>query len=266
MSWYLKLSQQPLQILIFLTPFIIVYELGMWRHLTDTTTGQTKLIDVSAYEQINFVFELFGVNSGGWYLPGIMLIVVLITLQILQRQSWRLHLGIPLVMFIESFILALPLLVFDQIIRRLVSSEGLPAISIGNPCLSEVLSSTDLSSLSWQTRLILSIGAGLYEELLFRMILIAVIHSIGLHVFKISHNKAALAAIVISAVGFMFYHPQIHVAGEIQINLVIFYLISGVYFGWLYVARGFGIAAGTHALYDIMVIILLPLLAGVKAG
>ena len=61
----------------------------------------------------------------------------------------------------------------------------------------------------------------------------------------------------ISAVLFALYHPLKTGAGVLEIRRAAFFLLAGVYFGVLYVVRGFGIAVATHALYDIAVVVLL---------
>jgi hypothetical protein len=36
----------------------------------------------------------------------------------------------------------------------------------------------------------------------------------------------------------------------------VFYLASGAYFSMVYILRGFGIVAATHAVYDVFVVLL----------
>jgi hypothetical protein len=39
---------------------------------------------------------------------------------------------------------------------------------------------------------------------------------------------------------------------------MLFLTAAGLYFGMLYILRGFGITVGTHALYDVLVLVMLP--------
>jgi membrane protease YdiL (CAAX protease family) len=104
---------------------------------------------------------------------------------------------------------------------------------------------------------VLSIGAGIYEELLFRMVAIALVHFVLVDVFRFSHRFGAVSAILLSALAFTLYHGVIG-DGEtgVQWTSAVFFFISGLYFAGLFVVRGFGIAVGVHAAYDILVTVL----------
>lgn len=264
---YFTLSQQPLQILAFLLPLIIAYELGTWRYVQDPATGKVSIIQISAYQQLNSFFELFGIPAAVWYLPGLALIAILVVQHVIQRHSWTIHVGVPLVMFIEAVALAVPLLVLDNLIRRLIGPEGLmhftdefgtAAFATAPPASSgAAMQVKALGQMAWQTRLVLSIGAGLYEELLFRMVIMLVLHTVCVSVCKWSGRTAVIVAVVGSSLAFTFYHPAWYSDGLVP-YLAVFYFLCGVYFAALYASRGFGIVAGTHAAYDIIVIVILP--------
>ena len=42
----------------------------------------------------------------------------------------------------------------------------------------------------------------------------------------------------------------------VHIRKTIFYVLAGVYLACIYVYRGFGIVAGAHAMYDVLVVTL----------
>ncbi len=65
-------------------------------------------------------------------------------------------------------------------------------------------------------------------------------------------------AVVVSAAAFTAYHPLRDATGAFSMPRVTFYLLAGLYFGAVYVVRGFGIVVGVHAFYDIMVVSMLP--------
>ena len=184
------------------------------------------------------------------------LVTVLLFWHVLARDPWEVHLGVPLVMLIESFLLAMPILVLDQMINRLFAGDS--------PAAMALVSGPPLESLSWQARLTLSVGAGLYEELVFRMIVIAVVHMALVDLGKVKSGQGAVIALILSAVAFTFYH-DLHVNGVIQPRLIVFYFTSGLFFASVYVVRGFGVVVGAHAVYDTLVIVILPLLSGSSA-
>lgn len=257
LPWYFTLSKQPLQILLFLLPLIALYAIGTWYYGTDPRTG--AVITISAYERLVDFYAIFGVT--GLYLPGITLIIVFLVWHFLKHDTWELHPGVPLVMWVESWILALPLLVTDQVLTRLGSSNGLIRIAVITPEFAGLALTGTLADYPWQTRLVLGIGAGLYEELLFRMVGIALFHFILVDIVRLKNTLGLTFAIILSALAFTFYHDlSPGPAGILNLQLAFFYFICGLYFGALFVIRGFGIAVGTHAAYDILVIVILPLL------
>ena len=141
-------------------------------------------------------------------------------------------------MWVESALLALPLLLIAQL---LTGVHEFSAISLQEQAAEPSL----------LARLAVGIGAGLYEELAFRWLFIAVIHTIACDVFKASHRVGLTIAIIISALAFMYYHP---IEGA-PVGRMIFYLIGGLYFGTIFVVRGFGIVAATHAIYNVVVVL-----------
>lgn len=98
---------------------------------------------------------------------------------------------------------------------------------------------------------VLGLGAGLYEELLFRLVGVGagfVLLSRGLRVDRV---WALVTALLASSVLFSAYH-HLGVGGEPWSQKVfVFRFLAGLILGWLFWLRGFGVAAWTHALYDV---------------
>ena len=101
------------------------------------------------------------------------------------------------------------------------------------------------------------LGAGVYEELLFRLLLLPLLAWV-LRQTKLSPAAAMSVAVLLSSLLFAAAH---HVGpyGEPFTSVGSFYpkfffrTLAGIFFGLLFVYRGFGIAAGTHAGYDLLV-------------
>ena len=74
-------------------------------------------------------------------------------------------------------------------------------------------------------KLAVSIGAGLYEELVFRMLLIAFIHTVVCNVFKQSNLAGITAGILISAILFALYHDLPN-AGSLSAITLFFYSVN----------------------------------------
>jgi hypothetical protein len=105
------------------------------------------------------------------------------------------------------------------------------------------------------TRLMLALGAGIYEELLFRVILVSGIAALAERLFGWGRGAAGTVAVVMSATIFSAFHYIGPYGDALRLDSFLFRLLGGVAFSVLYLLRGFGIAAWTHALYDMLVLL-----------
>jgi membrane protease YdiL (CAAX protease family) len=96
------------------------------------------------------------------------------------------------------------------------------------------------------------IGAGIYEEVLFRLVLYS-----GLAFLLRLAFVPSILAVPIAAAGSAALFSAAHHVGPFgepyQGQVFLFRLLAGVYFAVVYRLRGFGVAAGAHALYDVVV-------------
>jgi hypothetical protein len=112
-----------------------------------------------------------------------------------------------------------------------------------------------VAQLSVRDQVVLSLGAGLYEELLFRVLLVgglaALFAAVGMRKKNAGIASALLAAFLFSA--FHYIGPY---AYPLELQSFVFRFVAGVAFSGLFLLRGFGIAAWTHALYDVFLVLL----------
>lgn len=101
-------------------------------------------------------------------------------------------------------------------------------------------------------QLTLSFGAGLYEELLFRVLLFGGMAALFRALEQKPWISFALAALVSSGL-FAAAHHVGPLGEPWQWHRFSFRLVSGGLFSGLYLARGFGVTALTHGLYDVWV-------------
>ncbi|MCA9273675.1 MAG: CPBP family intramembrane metalloprotease [Phycisphaerales bacterium] len=233
---YWTTSTSPLQVLVFLLPFVAFYEIGslVWQRELGATNLEARRI-------LSTLFEIFGVV--GVHLPAVALIAVLLSWQVIGRRAWRVDgrgLG---VMAVESVVWALPVLVLAAMTGLLGGGGGEGGIG----------------SLPAGSRATIAVGAGVYEELVFRFALIAVVHTVLVDFSGMRQKLGDWFAVGFSALVFAAYH-RAEVGGHIVFPALIFYLASGVYLGSLFLGRGLGIAAGAHAIYDLIVLVALPTL------
>lgn len=246
------LSTRPLHILVFLLPLVIAYEVGSAVFLAGDQAGAARMI--RAERLLSSFFEVFGV--GGLYLPGLLLVVVLLIWHVLTRDPWRVKFPVPAWMTVESVFWTMPLLVIGQMVFRLFQSPPqlvAPVLAGGVTGSSEAT----LGALSKPALATIAFGAGLYEELLFRLVGIAVIHAIAADVLRIKDGPAKAIAIFISAAAFALYHDVMLASGGLDPARLAIFTLAGLYFGTIFVLRGFGIVVAVHALYDLAVLVLL---------
>jgi len=235
---YWQLSQRPLQSLVFLLPMMVLYEVGTILFASDPTTGTTQFI--YARSLLQDFFDWFGVT--GYYLPGIITVTVLLTWHIVRRDPWDVDLRACFWMAVETLLLALPLFVFALVLFRAPNASAIVP-GIGQAAMP-----------TWQQQLVFSIGAGIYEELLFRLIAIALLHMLLVDALALPEKWGATLAVMISAGLFALYHFS--ESNPFTWGKCLFYTGAGVYFAAVYVLRGFGVVAGTHAVYDVLVVLL----------
>ena len=101
-------------------------------------------------------------------------------------------------------------------------------------------------------RLVISTGAGLHEELLFRLLALPLVSWLLVHAIGLTRTTALIGAVLLSSFGFSLAH---HLAGEPFSAFAFTYrLVAGLVFSTLFVTRGFAVTAWAHAAYDFSVL------------
>jgi CAAX prenyl protease-like protein len=106
------------------------------------------------------------------------------------------------------------------------------------------------------TQIMISLGAGIYEELVFRVLLVSGIALACRVLFGWKDRSSAAVATVLGAIIFSGFHYIGPYGDPFQLSSFTFRAVAGLLFTGIYLARGFGIAAWSHALYDVMLAIL----------
>lgn len=113
--------------------------------------------------------------------------------------------------------------------------------------------STGIESLNILQLYALSLGAGLYEELFFRVILVSLLIGI-MNLFIKNKNSVVSLSIVTAALIFSGVHYIGFYGDTFTLHSFLFRFLFGLGLNLIYVKRGFGIAAWTHAVYDLIVV------------
>jgi len=224
---YFQQSELPLVSLSFLLPMIVLYEIGTYYFASDWARHtETRVL---AFNLLRQFLAMFGAT--GRYLPCFAVCFILLSWHIARRDRWQLQVGTNFLMCIESALLALPILAIGSIV-----GHYLPLYAPGH---------------SLKGGLVLALGAGIYEELVFRLIAFTLLNILLVDMLKIEKKWAYLLIVVGSSILFALYHYWSPQSAPFLWSDCIFRTICGGYFGVLFMSRGFGITAGTHAVYDI---------------
>jgi hypothetical protein len=234
---YLADSRAPRYSLLFAVPLLLAYE-GLAWSLGGGPGGVRNGADVL----LKWMFQGLG-GPRGLLLFNVLLAAVAAWLVI---RDWRaaggkLHGGMFGLMLVESAVLAL-----------------LVGVVVGNAtqALLQHLAVGQMSELGLATQLMLSLGAGIYEELLFRVLLVGALAAIGVRLLGWTPRAAGVAACVLGALVFSAFHYVGAYGDDFQLGSFTFRFLAGLVFSALYLTRGFGITAWTHALYDVYVTVL----------
>jgi len=263
---YLERTSRPFYAIAFLLPFILFYEIGTL--LINTDVLNRSQVRVVAFVWLQEWLGYLGYSGKlAWVAPPLVVVLILLGLQLASRKQWYFQITDVIPMVIECILLAVPLIVLSLFINNpsvvTPPSEALASVvsRAGGLFWSGLQVATGGES-SLLANIVTGIGAGIYEELVFRLILICVLMVIFQDLFGISHTKAIIASVILSAALFSAHHHVIFVDGhltqsaEFYMGAFIFRTVAGVYFAVLFAVRGFGITAGTHAFYDIIATLL----------
>ena len=110
--------------------------------------------------------------------------------------------------------------------------------------------------MGWWTRLMVSLGAGIYEELLFRVLLVGALAAAARGLLGWRPLTAGSAATIAGAAIFSAFHYIGPYGDRWQLYSFAFRMVAGLFFSALYLVRGFGITAWTHALYDVLLLLM----------
>lgn len=234
-SDYLGLTKTLSYSFVFVLPLFLLYEIGM----VVLHVGLGTNVRIGADVLIRQFLALVGVDSTLW-LGVLVMVVGAVILGAEYRRGIRIRPAWFLGMLAESAVYAV---VVGMAVSMIVGAiMAMPALQIPG-------------TTRFAENLVLSLGAGLYEELLFRLVLVSGLFAL-LRLLPISTAAAYSIAAVIGAIIFSWAHYVGPLGDPFQLSSFAFRAIMGLALNGLFLLRGFGIAAMTHALYDVMVTLM----------
>jgi len=228
---YRYVTQRPWPSLLFVLPMLLIFEIGTWLRNGHASAGDSQLV---AMYLIDMMIKALG--ASGAYFPGLLMVVILLAIHIVGKHPWKFDIYVLPAMLGESMVWTIPMFVFDRVLHTAIVAGQAPVSSI------------------WLDEVIRSFGAGLYEELVFRLICITVLAIVLIDVFKLPRSASAVFATLASATLFAAQHHPPLGSSPFEATEFVFRTGAGIYLAGLFIFRGFGIAAGCHTFYNIIVV------------
>ncbi|MGW8258154.1 MAG: CPBP family glutamic-type intramembrane protease [Thermoguttaceae bacterium] len=217
-------SRRPVVSLVFVAPLMVIYEAGV------VFCGVQNGADAWMRQFLDF----FG--FGQHLLLPLLTAGVLVAWHYLSHEPWRFSPAVLWPMFVESLLLAICL-------RILLVLQSAMFVAVASP--------TSMSIASQAKSALGFLGAGIYEELLFRLLLLTGINWLVRRWYSAPQPSLVLA-VLLSSLIFAAAHYVGQAGDPFQWFSFWFRFVAGVFFSILFIYRGFGIAAGAHAAYDIL--------------
>ena len=234
-SNYWTAARRPAACLALVVPLMVLYEIGLsWAAGGDAPNP----LRAGADSWIRVLLGWVGLNDR-WAAP-LLLTLALAAWQAVDRRDWRIRGRWLLGMAVEGCLLGVALVGVSRVLDL-----GFDQAERGGMFLNV---NTTGSSALWLGFL----GAGIYEEALFRLALVPLIYAAARALYT-PRIIAVTLAMTCSGMLFALAH-HVGAPGETFTWFAfVFRWLAGVYFAAVFVIRGFGIAVAAHVAYDILV-------------
>ena len=247
---YFEATRRPFPCLVFLAPLFIAYEVGV----LSLGSGRGELLRGAADGWMRSWFYAAGIHQS--FLLPLVVLGLLLLWNFYGYFEWRVRTATLGGMLAESLIYAGGLVLVGQALQLVCQHCGLPTavITAAHTTAAHSAAEPDAAQQS-VARAVSYIGAGIYEEVLFRLMLLPVMYG-TFRVLQAGRRSAATLAVLVTSLGFALAH-YVGPAGDTLMPFTFcFRAAAGVVFAGLFVTRGFGITVGTHAVYDLIVGVL----------
>jgi len=232
---YLEESRKPFTSFLFCLPLFVAYHVGIWLIHAGGYPAWLNGADLWLARSMG----VLGVSG-----PLVSLFTVTIVFLGLQQhtgKSWKLKSSTLLLMLLECVVFCVPPFLLGRLLQYVMQLAATV--------------STQAEEMPQLAKIVLGLGAGVYEEFLFRMLLMSFFFFIFRKFARLKGHVLYATAVLLQAVLFALFHYGPDTGEAFSLQTFAFRTIAGVYFAYLYQERGFGIAAGSHAAYNIVAIL-----------
>jgi len=150
---------------------------------------------------------------------------------------------------------------FDPAVLPGILIEGLAYAILLGVCVTLILSvnggvdsGETLQKPVW-LKMGLAVGAGVYEELFFRLLLVGLLYAWLQHTVGWKKLHAAVFVLAVSSALFSLSHFRIPSLADFRVDVFTFRFVAGVILGCIFLVRGLGVAVYTHAIYNVVILL-----------
>jgi hypothetical protein len=228
---YFQLSRSPHYSLVFAIPLLVAYE-GFALFL-----NHSDLYGIRNSADVFLKLFLAYMGIHGFFGFGVAMIVALILFRVVggAPRFGSIRFGVLVWMLAESLVYSLVFGAIVGAVTRMLLGQSFP--------------------LSRAAQVLVSLGAGIYEEFVFRVLLLAALVFVLHRLLRLQQRVAYGVAAILGAVLFSAFHYIGPFADPLQLPSFVFRLIAGLILTGLYFARGYGITAYTHSFYDLWIVL-----------
>ena len=239
---YWELSRAPRYSLLFALPLLLLYE---WLALA-LNQGDSGIRNGADVLLRSLAATVLGDRGPVLFGALVALILIVLAIRDSRRSPAWLRPGLFVMMLLESAVLAVAFgFVVGVVTAQLINA--LPILAAGQTVDPSV-------AMAWPVVFMVSLGAGVYEELLFRVLLVSGLLLLARTLFGLGRVSATVFAVIMGALIFSAFHYIGPYGDPLELPSFVFRAVAGLAFSGLYVTRGFGITAWTHALYDVFLL------------
>lgn len=221
---YGKETHRPLNQLLVIVPLLVIFQIGAMRWGSSLAVPQ----------YLRDVFLQMAVT--GPFLSAGLVVAVLLGQHLTRRDPWRCSGWVAGGIVVESAVWSVPLLGVSWITR------DLPPAMIREEILRGAVE---------------AVGAGVYEEFLFRLVLLSVLMMIFVDLLRLRKDKSGVAAVLLAGLMFAAFHfspSQWWSEAPLPWGRFVFLAAAGIWWGVLFVWRGFAVAVCSHIWWDLFVV------------
>jgi len=228
--------------IFFIMPFLAVYEYGLFKGvLGNTINGADALLRIFYY----IINNIIGPDIMKFVVGAAIVGLISFLLYYFIKNGVRVKIRYFFFMAIESLALAF----ISSLIIHWSLSREMPKLFafLPNESVVRQLSLIGLGS-PW-AKVVASVGAGIFEEFVFRVILIRLAYGL----FRGEWNDFGKdSGALIKAVGASsLVFTLMHWGSVASIFGLVSIFLGSILFSMIYLKRGYGVAAGTHVFYDL---------------